>query len=844
MAQKIGRFELVRELGRGAQSVVYLCNDPQLQREVAIKTVHFAQSGNGDSAVLLSEARTVSKLRHPNIVPIFEVGESEGELHLVFEYIEGESLAQILAKNPMDPLKAAEMGMAILDALSEAHGRGVIHRDLKPSNIIVDAKGSPHVMDFGIACRISEKSTLPNADSLMGTPPYMAPEYVRDRIISEKMDLYATGLILIEMLTGKRARKAPDLQSMLATIVAEPVNFPKNLGVNELLESAIMRAVAQDPEMRFESAARMRDALRVYLQPVSHHDGGALSSSADSAGGAAAVEFLLRRIRHKSDFPAFSDSVLAINRLTHSDKEGINKLSNSILKDYALTSKILRTVNSPVYGQTSGAISTVSRAVMVLGFDTVRNIALTVMMFEHLQSKSNINEIKEAFLRANLSGLIGRDIAQKMIPKLAEEAFICAMFHGLGRMLVQYYFPEEVDEIRRVIQQKNCSDEAAVRQVLGTSFEEIGTAIASHWGFPPNVISSMRRMPPGSVRKPGTQHDTLHMVSSYSNELCDAIASTPPEQRARALKQIADRYSAGVQFSNEQFKALMERTYDALNQMASNLHISLKQSPFARQAQAWSGEGGAPSTEGQAEAHGLDADMAQTMLTEKGLSLKTQGIPAANPSTLAGTAPVSGVTQFSLGAAEGGETPVEATTSESCNDHDHDNAQIHATLVAGIQDISNALLEDFSLNDLLRIILETMYRAMGFDRVILCLRDAKTNTMMGRFGFGVDTSEIVRKFRFALAGEADVFSVAVQKGVDIIITDINDPKIHDRIPAWHRQSLLAETFVLFPLLLKGKPIALIYCDKRKAGSILIPAKELTLLKTLRNQAVLAIKQTM
>lgn len=131
---------------------------------------------------------------------------------------------------------------------------------------------------------------------------------------------------------------------------------------------------------------------------------------------------------------------------------------------------------------------------------------------------------------------------------------------------------------------------------------------------------------------------------------------------------------------------------------------------------------------------------------------------------------------------------------------------------------------------------------MGFKRVLLALKDVKTGMMTGRFGFGPDTTELAKQFRFPLAYEADVFHLATHKAVDIIITDIDDPKIADRVPKWYREKVTAKTFVLFPLTIKGNPIALIYCDKDKAGAIVIPDKELTLLKTLRNQAMLAIKQ--
>jgi hypothetical protein len=136
-----------------------------------------------------------------------------------------------------------------------------------------------------------------------------------------------------------------------------------------------------------------------------------------------------------------------------------------------------------------------------------------------------------------------------------------------------------------------------------------------------------------------------------------------------------------------------------------------------------------------------------------------------------------------------------------------------------------------------------MYRAKGFKRVILCVRDARNNSMLGRFGFGPDALEISRRFNFSLVFTPDIFHAALSKGVDILITDTNDPKISTRIPEWFRKGVNAGTFVIFPLCIKSNPVAMIYADSDHAGEIVIPEKELSLLRTLRNQAVLAIKQS-
>ncbi len=802
----IGRFEIRGELGRGAQSVVYLAWDPQLQREVAIKTLHFSRADPARNAELLEEAKTSSKFRHANVVPIFDAGEQDGDPYLVFERVSGRNLAEaIKADGPLTSVKAASLMHQVADALALAHEQGIIHHDLKPSNILIDERdGAARVMDFGIAMRASEEhpDAGPKAAGLIGTPAYMAPEYVTQQRITPQIDVYAAGLILLEILTGQRVFDGGPVESILYRIATENVVLPASPPIDPKLGGIILRACALDPAQRFASASELFDALTAYLG----------EGDAERAEGQAAIaqndtlEFLLRRMRHKSDFPALSDSVSAINKLAASESESVNKLSNTILRDFALTNKILRLVNSAFYRQAGGGnISTVSRAVIVLGFNTIRNIAITVLLFEHMQDKANVKDLKEAFLRANLAGLLAKECCHMpLLHRQGEEAFICALFHGLGQLLAQFYFAEEVGEINKLIEFKKLSANAASAQVLGLSFEDLGMGIAKSWGFPGAIIDSMRRLPEGTLRKPNTPQEALRTLSGFANEFCDQLTSTPPDQRAKLMHKITQRFGSSLQLADRQLQGDMEKALDELTQVASTLHVNLRQSPFARQAAAIvSGKTGGDHP------------------------LAPQATPESDgfAKTLLGDAPIPELDEDD----NGGPIPEDA----------------QSVLSSGIQDISNSLVDDFALNDILRIILETMYRAMGFKRVLLALRDSKTGQMTGRFGLGPEVADLTKQFRFPLSAEVhDVFLLATGKGLDIIINDIDDPKIADKVPLWFRERIPAKTFVLFPLTLKGRPVALIYCDKDKAGSIQIPDKELTLLKTLRNQALLAIKQAM
>jgi len=278
------------------------------------------------------------------------------------------------------------------------------------------------------------------------------------------------------------------------------------------------------------------------------------------------------------------------------------------------------------------------------------------------------------------------------------------------------------------------------------------------------------------------------------------IAQATPEARDREMKKTMARFADAVSLDLKDVQQTVQRAVEEVADFARIIHLNLQQTTFGKQMRLFARSGGGTAV--------VDEEA---------------GSNVPDGTLLRDNDPV-GMTGADSG--EGGGQQLDA----------------QSVLTAGIQDISNTLVDGFKLNDILRIILETMYRAMGFKRVVLCIRDAKSGTMQGRFGFGPEANEVAKAFRFPLTFTPDIFHVATSKGVDILISDINDPKIAERIPDWYRKAVPAHSFVLFPLNIKGSPVALIYADRDEPGGIEIPEKELSLLRTLRNQAILAIKQ--
>ena len=806
---RIGRFELRRQLGKGAQATVWLGFDPRLEREVAVKLMRPGPAGGDDAGVqqFLQEARSVSRLTHPNIVPVFEADVHERQPYLVFEYVPGRTLAEHLrARGALPVHEALALILGVLDALQTAHAAGVVHRDLKPSNILVDGEGRARVMDFGIAARTGGQAS----GAVVGTPGYLSPEAAHGAAPTPAMDVFSAGLLLIELLTGQALIVERDPYRAIYRAAHDDLALPATLGVevDDALRAVLLRAIARDPAQRHASAAFLADALRGWMAPK------ATAADAASPANSGTLDFLLRRMRHKSDFPALSDSVVRIQRIANSEHESLASLSAEILKDVALTNKLLRLVNTAHFTHAGGgSISTVSRAVALVGFAGIRNMALSLVLLEHMHDKTHANLLREEFLRSLMAGTLASELCP--VSRESEEAFIGAMFQNLGRLLTEFYFPEEARQVRSLVGAGRrggpsgrpasvlaAAEASASVGVLGLSFEDLGLGIAKAWGLPDGLQRCMRRPTGEPPSRPADKAaERLRWLGLASNEVTDALLEGEAESTDVRIAAVAERYARVLGVTPRDIVKASATARQRLAEQAQAMNLQVPPGSPARRLMT--APTAAPAHDDSLSPHALQATVA----------VAHAAVPAA-------TAPAS-------------STP--ATAPEP--------GQAAQLLAAGIADITNSMVEEFRLNEVLRMILETMFRALGFRRIVFCLRDPKTETLTGRFGLGEGADTVSAAFKVPLKGGTDLFSAVCQKGADTLIGDAGAANVAARLPAWYRHAVDAPTFLLLPLMLKGAPFALIYADKGQPGAIALDDKELSLMRTLRNQAVMAFRQS-
>lgn len=507
------------------------------------------------------------------------------------------------------------------------------------------------------------------------------------------------------------------------------------------------------------------------------------------------LEALLSRMDGQPGFPALSESVAAINEITNSDDQNIDDLAAVILKDFSLTSNILRLANSATYRAASGGgVTTVSRAVSVLGFSTLRDLALTVALFDQMKDRANLRELKEAFLRAQLAATVAREAGKLFMPRQIEEVYTCALFHGLGQILTLLYFPEEARRIEELVRQHECAENDAAKQVLGVDFSRLGQHVATHWRFPAPVVYSLQALPEGVLERPSSPEETLRILSGFGNEVCSSLVANANPQSGENFSGLRLRFAQIMPLSAPQLHSVVQKSLTETKVFAGALGVRLAQSSFVKQVADW---------------------------VEAGPDHEQRKQP-----------PRADVTSNEDSSASAEPRP----------DAHADDAQ--QLLSEGISKLSTSLVGDFVLNDIFRTTVETLRQAMDFQRVLMCVRDNKSGYMVARVACGSDADLVARKFRFPLRESPNVFQLAIANGLDIVIKDISDPKIADKIPPWYRTTVTAKSFALMPLMIKDQAVAMIYCDKQPANSIVISERELALMKTLRNQALMAIKQSM
>ncbi len=497
-----------------------------------------------------------------------------------------------------------------------------------------------------------------------------------------------------------------------------------------------------------------------------------------------AVEFLLRRMQRSQDFPALSESIRTLNRLSASNEKSIEQLASVIVRDFALTNKILKVVNSAYYAGFAGKVGTISRAIVVLGIESIRALAASLILFEHLSAGTHAERVRALIGKSMFSALVARESIGNG-EQNGEEAFLAAMFHSLGELLVAFYLPEEDEAIHTEIDENGTPQRQAEYMVLGVELEHLGIAVGKHWNFPYVITHCMKKLPQTKPAKPINEEERLRHIACFATELTEQLAagSRPGDVSVNAL---LERFNGCVKFEKAEFDDALSNARSEYRNLAEGL-ASKEGSPTSILALAGFGRDDADEDE-------QSKDIADVALPDEDEAEVLS--PASNPE------------------------PV---------------------LVDGLQEATAMLAEGADTGQVAQVVLETLYRAFGLHRVALCLRDVSRRRYVGRLGFGGDTDAYLQALQFDEAYSRDVFHVALQRKTDVHIADLAVGSAGHGIPAWYSSLTPHGAMLFLPLVVRDKPVGCIIAEHARPAGFNLESGTLRLVRALRNQLALAVQ---
>jgi len=496
---------------------------------------------------------------------------------------------------------------------------------------------------------------------------------------------------------------------------------------------------------------------------------------------------LLRKVCGDEDMFALGSAIARVVEMATSDDHGTHDLAYYVLSDVALTQRILRLANTVRYRTASGtAVTTISRAISLLGFDNVRTTALAMLLVDALGDGAHVQDVRAELEAALCASLVGREMARHSFYQGAEEAAIAALFKNLGPLLVASHEHERYREIGALVANGKTPSEAA-RMILGCSYDALSEAVLGEWKIP-DIIARAQRPPLDRVLDVAINRgEWMRQVAAFAMEVARLLARTNEPAAAPEARALLARYGAALAVDGAQLDTLFETVAQELAALLQSMDLK----PVPRLERR----------------DGKDQD----------------GLP--NVLLLA-----------TLGAGE---------QEEQGHYPSGKPRNAHALLLAGVQDVTQMRASgSHKANEIILAVLETLHTALGFRFATVVLKDVRAGQYRARVAFGAD-ARVQDGFAFPVAAGAgsarDIFRLAMDNDADLVISDARSPKIRDLLPPWYGKLLPdAHSFIVLPLVVGKLQLGLFYADRTETAPEGIPPDETALIKALKGQVLAAL----
>jgi HD-like signal output (HDOD) protein len=492
---------------------------------------------------------------------------------------------------------------------------------------------------------------------------------------------------------------------------------------------------------------------------------------------------LMHKVCGDEEMFALGASIARVVEMASSDDQGTHDLAYYVVSDPALTQRILRLSNTIQYRTPGGTpVTTISRAISLLGFDNVKTTALAMLLVDALDSSAHADSVRVELEAALCASLVGREMARHSFFQGAEEAAICALFKNIGPLLVASHAHDRYREISALVAGGKHTVGQASQMILGSSYDALAQAVLTEWKIPDVIVRAQAALPPTAVRVAANRGEWMRQVAAFSLDVARLLARTHEPAGSPEAQALLGRYGDALDLDRARMDALMA----AVQQGMHGLLESMNMQP-------------APKSEAQDSGSGL-------------------------PNVLL------------LATLDAGEEEQQGTHPSG----KPKNAR--ELLLAGVQDVTQLRASGGGkVNVVVLAVLETLYGALGFRFATVCLKDAKSGQYRSRVVLGDDSARLQAGFAFPTTSARDLFHLAMENDADLMISDASSPKIRDLLPEWHRKLLPdARSFIVLPLVVGKVQLGLFYADRTLTAEEGVPPDETSLIKALKGQVLAAL----
>jgi HD-like signal output (HDOD) protein len=551
----------------------------------------------------------------------------------------------------------------------------------------------------------------------------------------------------------------------------------------------------------------------------------------------AAHEALLKSIAQTEGLPALGVAISRVVKLASSDSDAVGGLAHFVLADVALTQKMLRLANTVFYRNSSGTpVTTVSRAIFLLGFETVRTTALAMMLVDSMSGRQGA-AVRHELAVAVASSLLARELARRTQYREAEEAAIAALFFNTGSLLVAAHAHELHGVFQELIERGTHTPSQAATELFGCNLEHLGESVLREWHIPETILHSLTPLRRGALKPARSREEWIQLAVSFSGEAARLI--------------IAGAHALDDPLAATQREALLSRYGEALDLQADQLEELF--ASVADETELLTGGGycaeSAARLHGARAAAGAQADMLEDLARQQSVEdgvvedgvVEDGAVEQGAAAMLAPQAEVVAPASFPDDLLMPGSVqPVPGIAGRHASGKPLNSREL---LTAGVQDVTEMMASGrCGANEIIALVLETLYHALGCRFAAFCLLDGQTRQYRARLTFGDDHAARGAKFTFPAEGDDDVFLLALRKNADVVISDISHGRGRELIPAWHRALFPdAASLIILPLLVRENRLGLFYADRALCAPEGIPSDEAALIRTLKMQVVATLQ---